>query len=91
MPSPAGSLRRVLARLARVLLLVAQALFVLSRVPVRPGIVAGRRLGIGFVGRRLGGALVVGRLVAEVVGLRRLVRGLLVHAGLLPHRGAGKR
>lgn len=90
MPSPPGSLRRVLARLARVLLLVAQALFVLSRVPVRAGVLAGGRLGIGFAGRRFGAALVVRGFLAEVVGLRRLVARRVVHAGLLPCGGAGK-
>ena len=90
MPSSAGSLRRVLGSL-RVLLLVAQALFVLSRIAVWAAVLAGRGLGIRVAGRSVGPALVVGGLLAEIVGLRWVVLRLVVHAGLLPRRGGGKR
>jgi len=90
MPSSAGSLRRVLGSLG-VLLFVAQALFVLSRIAVWAAVLAWRRLGIRVAGRRLGRALVVGCFLAEFVGPRRVVSRLVVHAGRLPRRGGGKR
>jgi hypothetical protein len=90
-PSPEGSLRRVLTRVG-VLLLVAQALLVLAWIALGSCVLARRGVGWPALRGRLAAALVVRRLLSQLLRRWCFVCPALIHGfRRLPAQAADKR